>query len=34
VLGYWASLRASRKLFLQMLLNLARAPARFFDKVV
>jgi ABC-type multidrug transport system fused ATPase/permease subunit len=30
-LGYYASLQASRTLFLQLLNRLVRAPARFFD---
>ena len=30
-LGYYASLQASRYLFLSMLQRLSRAPARFFD---
>ncbi|KAH9902650.1 P-loop containing nucleoside triphosphate hydrolase protein [Cubamyces lactineus] len=30
-LGYYASLQASRSLFLSMLQRLSRAPARFFD---
>ena len=30
-LGYYASLRASRKLFFAMLFRLCRAPIRFFD---
>ncbi|KIJ66220.1 hypothetical protein HYDPIDRAFT_26589 [Hydnomerulius pinastri MD-312] len=30
-LGYYASLQASRSLFLQLLARLTRAPARFFD---
>jgi ABC-type multidrug transport system fused ATPase/permease subunit len=30
-IGYYASLRASRKLFQAMLFRLARAPSRFFD---
>ncbi|KAI0359724.1 P-loop containing nucleoside triphosphate hydrolase protein [Trametes cingulata] len=30
-LGYYASLQASRSLFLSMLQRLARAPSRFFD---
>ncbi|EIW86976.1 pleiotropic drug resistance ABC transporter [Coniophora puteana RWD-64-598 SS2] len=31
VLGYYASLQASRTLFLRLLVRLTRAPARFFD---
>jgi ABC-type multidrug transport system fused ATPase/permease subunit len=34
IIGYYASLKASRKLFSSMLANLSRAPARFFDKVL
>ncbi|KAF9270717.1 pleiotropic drug resistance ABC transporter [Marasmius fiardii PR-910] len=30
-IGYYASLRASRSLFISILLRLTRAPARFFD---
>ena len=30
-LGYYASIRASRKLFFAMLFRLCRAPIRFFD---
>ncbi|KDQ09185.1 hypothetical protein BOTBODRAFT_179201 [Botryobasidium botryosum FD-172 SS1] len=32
VLGYWASLRASRFLFIKMLDRVSRAPTRWFDK--
>ena len=31
ILGYYASLQASRQLFLRMLYRLARCPSRFFD---